>query len=212
MANLSFLALLFVVLPCVLLIIDESTVASGAKIIRKGSKDWSAVDWDKLESDWSEDDEDEEKKSEDEFLMEEMERKKAQFESQEAPDVRRLQKMHPKQAEQMLANSQAGNQGGPTMMFIDLKPGEGMNGVSEDGSARTWPKSDLDILSTQWRDLLMTAGFQTSIYNIEGDRLLVSVQKGWNGEDVKNFFLTRTEVNMVTWNNVETRASEFAEF
>ena len=112
---------------------EESTVASGAKIIRKGSKDWSAVDWDKLESDWSEDDEDEEKKSEDEFLMEEMERKKAQFESQEAPDVRRLQKMHPKQAEQMLANSQAGNQGGPTMMFIDLKPGEGMNGVSEDG-------------------------------------------------------------------------------
>ena len=58
----------------------------------------------------------------------------------------------------------------------------------------------------------MTAGFQTSIYNIDGDRLLVSVQKGWNGEDVKNFFLTRTEVDMVTWNNVETRTSEFAEF
>ena len=79
-------------------------------------------------------------------------------------------------------------------------------------SSPTWPKADLDVLSTQWRDLLMTAGFQTSIYNIDGDRLLVSVQKGWNGEDVKNFFLTRTEVDMVTWNNVETRTSEFAEF
>ena len=108
-------------------------LCKGAKIRRKGSKDWSAVDWDKLEEDWAENDEDEEKKSEDEFLMEEMEKKKAHFEQQGAPDVRRLQKMHPKQREQMLANTQAGNQGGPTMMFIDLKPNAEMNGVGEDG-------------------------------------------------------------------------------
>ena len=111
-----------------------------------------------------------EKKDEDQYLMEEMERKKSEIENEGGGDRRRLDKMHPKQAAQMLANTQAGNQGGPTMMFIDLKAGQGMNGVDTDGGDRTWLESDLNTLSTQWRDLLMTAGFQTNIFNIEGDR------------------------------------------
>ena len=64
---------------------------------------------------------------------------------------------------------------------------------------------------SQWRDLLKTAGFDATLYNIEGDRLLVSIQKGWHGDDIRNFFLTRPEVGMVTWNGVETNSLDYVE-
>lgn len=60
-------------------------------------------------------------------------------------------------------------------------------------------------------DLLKTAGFDVTLYNIEGDRLLASIQKGWLGDDIRNFFLTRPEVNMVTWNGVETNSLDYVE-
>lgn len=78
-------------------------------------------------------------------------------------------------------------------------------------SERTWLESDLNTISTQWTDLLMTSGLQASIYNIEGDRLLLSTQKGWFGEDIKEFLLTRGEVNKLTWNGVETLSEHYVE-
>ncbi|GMH74915.1 hypothetical protein TrST_g674 [Triparma strigata] len=197
-----------VTLLCIILLVQ---CASCAKIIRKGSKDWSAVDWNKLEEDWSEGDEEELLKNEDEVLQAEMEKKKKELEEAGAPDVRRLARMDPQQAKQAVANAEAGNQGGPTMMFVDLHPNMGQSGINSDSSDRTWFESDLNFISQQWKDLLKTAGFDATLYNIEGDRLLVSVQKGWHGMDIRNFFLTRPEVNMLTWNGVETMSQDYEE-
>ena len=159
-------ALMFALATCLL------TGGEAAKIIRKGSKDWSSVDWDKvrassssfpvvccllfvvavaaaaaaflttepflivserqLEEDWAEGDEEEELKREDDYLYEEMERKKAEIDSQGSLDPRKLQAMHPSHAAQAVANAQAGNLGGPIMMFVDLKPNAGPNGVNSD--------------------------------------------------------------------------------
>ncbi|GMH80671.1 hypothetical protein TL16_g08644 [Triparma laevis f. inornata] len=173
--------------------------------------DWSAVDWNKLEEDWSDGDDPELLKNEDEALQAEMEKKKAELEEEGAPNMRRLARMDPQQAKQAVANADAGNQGGPTMMFVDLKSNMGQSGVNTDGSDRTWFEEDLNFISQQWKDLLKTAGFDATLYNIEGDRLLVSVQKGWHGMDIRNFFLTRPEVTMLTWNGVETMAQDYVE-
>ena len=100
---------------------------------------------------------------------------------------------------------------GPTMMFVDLLPNSGPSGVNHESNDRTWLETDLNIIATQWKDLLKTAGFDASLYSIEGDRLLVSIAKGWHGSSVKNFFLTRSEVRSVTWNSIETLAKEYTE-
>ena len=84
--------------------------------------------------------------------------------------------------------------------------------ASEQGAERSETNSTLfcEYLRSSLRSTLPSS--QSKLYNIEGDRLLVSVQKGWSGEDVRNFFLTRDEVEMVTWNNVETKKSDYEEF
>ena len=59
-----------------------------------------------------------------------MEKKKAELEAAGGPDPRKLSHMSPQEARQAVANAQASNKGGPTMMFVDLKPEMGMSGVN----------------------------------------------------------------------------------
>ncbi|GMI29049.1 hypothetical protein TeGR_g12685, partial [Tetraparma gracilis] len=76
---------------------------------------------------------------------------------------------------------------------------------------RSWYDEDLDVIATQWKDLLTTGGYDASLYNIQGDRVLCSIAKGWHANEVKKFFLTRPETKSVTWNSVETLAKDFQE-
>ena len=96
------------------------------------------------------------------------------------------------------------------MMFVDLHPAT-TSSPPTSPPTRTWSESSLNTLATQWKDLLKTAGYDATLYAIEGDRLLASLAKGWHGEEVKKFFVTRSEVEMVTWNNVETVAGDWTE-
>ena len=109
------------------------------------------MDWAKLEEDWQEGDESEELTREDDALQAEMERKKAELEAAGAPDLRRLSRMDPHEARQAVANAQATGQGGPTMMFVDLKTGMGQSGINTEGGERTWLEDDLTWISTQVR-------------------------------------------------------------
>jgi len=190
---------------CLALLVLTLTPRKGAKIIRKGAKDWSAVDWNKLEEAWGENDEDEEKVTESQVLEREMEKKKAEVNNM---DMRKLKSLGPDAGKEYMQSQQASS--GPTMMFIDLAANAGTSGINP-AADRTWLEEDLNVIATQWKDLLKTGGFEASLYSIEGDRLLVSVAKGWHGKDVQNFFLSRSEVSKVTWNNVETVAKDYVE-
>ena len=61
------------------------------------------------------------------------------------------------------------------------------------------------------QDLLKTNGLDVSTYNVKGDTMLVSLQKGWLGPEVKAFLLSRKEVKSVTWNSQETFAEKVKE-
>ena len=76
------------------------------------------------------------------------------------------------------------------MMFVELKPREG--GYSEEL---------MQNISGAWKDLLFTGGIQANFYNIEADKILVSMQKGWDGIPLRDFLLDQKEVLKVTWDN-----------
>jgi len=82
---------------------------------------------------------------------------------------------------------------GPAMLFVELvKPKT--NKYSED---------DILDMTGIWKDLLHSGGISVSFYNIEENRVLASLQKGWDGPAVKDFLLTQNEVIKVTWDNID---------
>lgn len=86
---------------------------------------------------------------------------------------------------------------GPAMMFVELHSLEG--GYSQENI--------LD-LTGQWTDLLHSGGLSVKFYNIEENKVLVSLQKGWDGIAVKDFLIDRPEVTKVTWDNVDYTYNE----
>ena len=47
----------------------------------------------------------------------------------------------------------------------------------------------------------MSGGIKASVYNIEARKVLVTVQRGWEGNDVKEFLLEQPETEFVTFNS-----------
>jgi hypothetical protein len=87
------------------------------------------------------------------------------------------------------------------MMFANL------NMTKADGSGRM-TKEDTDELAYQWREMLYTAGLNpcgdngcaVTMYDIEEDKILFSMQRGWKGSEIKDFLLDQLEVLVVEWN------------
>ena len=78
------------------------------------------------------------------------------------------------------------------MMFVELKP-------KPDGGQ--YIEEELYNMSGQWKDLLYTGGYNVNFYNIEDQKMLCSMQKGWDGKAVRDFLVDRSEVAKVTWDN-----------
>ena len=43
------------------------------------------------------------------------------------------------------------------------------------------------------------------VYNVEDNKFLISLKKGWDGHQAKDFLLQQPEVAKVTWDNHEYR-------
>ena len=52
-----------------------------------------------------------------------------------------------------------------------------------------------ESLAGQWRDLMASAGIDAGLYNIDKKTILVSLQKGHFGSDVKEFALKQPETD-----------------
>ena len=156
--------------------------AAGAK----KSKDWSKVDFDKVEGEWRYGDEEEELITDDEMLFREMEARKEKgidiSDMMDADTVKHQQSMT-----------------GPAMMFIELVPKPNGGEYAEE---------ELYNISGIWKDLLYTGGLNVNFYNIEESKLLCSMQKGWDGKAVREFLLSRPEVKKVTWDQQESEPKD----
>jgi hypothetical protein len=122
---------------------------------KKGSKDWSKVNFDDVEKEWEGGDDEEELEYEHERVEKLIEKKKA---SQSAFDPN-----DPSSMKRHLNNMKKG--GGkdntePKMMFITLKR-ETPKGV-------LWTKELLDDLAARWTALVQTASLSADFYNLGG--------------------------------------------
>merc|ERR1712005_94233 len=67
----------------------------------------------------------------------------------------------------------------PTMVFARL------NRTLKDGSKLT--KEATEETGAMWRELLFLGGVEVTPYAIEYDTLLMTVQRGWNGDELRDF-------------------------
>ena len=65
------------------------------------------------------------------------------------------------------------NKVGPTMMFASL------NHTMPDGTKLT--KELTQIKAAEWKEMLLLGGVEVTCYDIEWDKILVTLQRGWNG-------------------------------
>ena len=124
-------------------------LASSA-IIRKGSKDWKAVDWAKLESDWESSDAPNELETEGDVLHAEIETRRRAA-SEKGIDVEGLKKMTKKGRKAAVEKMQADTNAGPTMMFANLRPDKAPTGYEagkECGKDGCWKTDDVEALAT----------------------------------------------------------------
>ena len=56
--------------------------------------------------------------------------------------------------------------------------------------------------------LLFTGGVDAACYDIGDGKILVTVQHGWRGQDVKEFLLQRPEVTEIEWNQKTFKRGE----
>ena len=110
---------------------------------------------------------------------------------------------------------------GPAMMFVSLNP--------KDVEGELWTKKSLDLLSAKWASLCKTAGLEANVYDIsEGAqdpvtrmrkptgsatptptktlppaRMLVSMNSGWRGYELRDFLLRRPELESLEWDQVK---------
>jgi hypothetical protein len=88
-----------------------------------------------------------------------------------------------------VAAAHAAAQAGPTMLFAGLRAGAGAGAGGGGG----------DALANAWRELLHTAGIDVAVYDVAPRRLLVALQRGWRGAEVRDFLLAQPEVADVEW-------------
>ena len=50
---------------------------------------------------------------------------------------------------------------------------------------------------------MFTGGLEVQVYNVEDDKFLISLKKGWDGHQAKDFLLQQPEVGKVTWDSHE---------
>lgn len=142
--------------------------------IAKVSKMRKKIDLEKLEKEYEDGDDDEELITDDELLKREMDKRKKQGVPMDGPMT--IEKVR---------HQQSGS--GPAVLFVEI-----------DSTKWSTTSDELNKLAGIWQGLLATGGVHVSAYNVDG-KLIVTIQKGWEGNKVKNFLMEREEVTKITW-------------
>lgn len=178
-----------------------------AKPLVANKKDWDKIDWDAAERALEEGDDPELLASEDAAKIASMEKRKA------AGLVMPDGNVKLKDPTEWVRHTNAMT--GPTMQFVTLRDSaapvakEGQGG--QGGRRLPWSqqsKAVLEELTTRWKELLHTAGIEAACYDIGEGRVLVSLQEGWRGYELRDFLLAQPEVEEIEWDSVKYKGGE----
>jgi hypothetical protein len=67
------------------------------------------------------------------------------------------------------------------------------------GQGPEWDEAAMDVLSTEWKEMLFAAAINVQVYRIDGDSVMVALQRGWHGKETRDFLVQRPEVVEVEW-------------
>jgi len=159
---------------------------------RKSAKDWNSLsetDWEALEDEWENGDNAEELETEDMVQIRRMDEMREKL-TNEPLDTDNIDMSNPH-----AFAAQQNNPGGPAMMFAT------MMSAKADGSA--WTKDDTIETGGKWKELAHTGGLDITCYDIADDKLLVTLQRGWEGALLKTFILQQPEVIELEWDQAK---------
>ena len=140
------------------------------------------MNFDDIEMEWEKGDEEPELLTEDALHFERVKKKRDELDSEDMSELIE----NPEKA--VHRNSMAG----PTMMFAKLD-------VEKSGLKR----DDVEDISKIWQDKLFYGRIHVTNYVIEDDTILVTLQHGWEGHELRDFLLEQEHVKSVTWDSKE---------
>eukprot|EP00633_Aureoumbra_lagunensis_P000754 CAMPEP_0197293400 /NCGR_PEP_ID=MMETSP0890-20130614/28290_1 /TAXON_ID=44058 ORGANISM="Aureoumbra lagunensis, Strain CCMP1510" /NCGR_SAMPLE_ID=MMETSP0890 /ASSEMBLY_ACC=CAM_ASM_000533 /LENGTH=222 /DNA_ID=CAMNT_0042768095 /DNA_START=238 /DNA_END=906 /DNA_ORIENTATION=+ len=156
----------------------------------RSAKEWAALSEKELEEMWKQGDEEDELKSEADIYQEMIEKRKK---NGGMIDISQIEKMKPDQVQAKMRHAQS--ETGMAMIFVTL------SAYQEDGTP--WTEADEQKIAAKFAALLQTGGLKINSYRIDPRRLLVTMQTGWYGADVKDFLLEQPTVMKITWDSVD---------
>ena len=149
---------------------------------KKSSSDWNSVNFDDVDQEWRTGDEEAELQTEDALHFERVQKRREKLDSEDISEAMR----DPEKA--IHRNAMAG----PTMMFAKL-----------DVVKSELKRNDVEEISKIWQDKLFYGRIHVQNYVIEDDTILVTLQYGWEGRELKDFLLDQEHVKSVTWDSKE---------
>jgi len=166
----------------------DDAISSGSrstpkKVKKKNSKDWSKVDFSKLEEEWEEGDEDEELESD----YTRTQRLLEKHQSRRKP----IDPNDPKSMKAALKDMKAG--GTPQsaqMIFVTL--------TERNTKGEEWDKEKTDLIAAKWTALVKTASLQADFYNLDNGSILVNIVKPWFFDGIMKFLAQQPETVKIT--------------
>lgn len=67
------------------------------------------------------------------------------------------------------------------------------------GQGPEWDEAAMDVLSTEWKEMLFAAAITVQVYRIDSGSVMVALQRGWHGKEVRDFLAQRPEVLKIEW-------------
>eukprot|EP00937_MAST-01D_sp_MAST-1D-sp2_P002213 g2213.t1 len=165
------------------------SVSAGGK---RSAKEWNSLskhDWDAVEEQWTEGDHDSELRTEGQESYDMMQRKR-----KENLAVPPTAADNASPAAFAAASRRA--QAGPTMMIATIN--------MTMGSGARMTKEESDEVAYRWQRLAWSGGIDMSCFDAgREDQILVTLQKGWDGTELKDFLLAQPEVVEIVWDQVK---------
>lgn len=172
----------------------ENVEKGKSKIKRKSTKDWSKTNFDSIEKEWESSDDKFETEHEFE-IQQRINQKHSPFAGVNLDNPSEVKKVMNGDPFKFMAGS------GTKMVFVEL--------LDKQLDGKPWDKPAVDKLAARWQALCRSGSTQASFYNIEQNRLLISVDKSYMFGDAMKFVLNQPETLKITIDSKDYLASDY---
>jgi hypothetical protein len=159
-----------------ILLLSSFQLSSAAK---KKSKDWSKLDFEKLDEDWTDGDSPEE-------LMHEQERLQELLDTHKENQPELVFDPNDPLAARKMVNAAKKQEEGNTMIFVELK------------KPMKKGKRNMEHLLAKWAALIQTANLEAKFFDVKDGTVLVHILKPWFYHDILRFLADQPETKTMT--------------